>query len=144
MYKNAKIYRIVSDSQKQTYYGSTCSPLTKRIHTFKAEYSTHKDDKTYQPTYFKILQYPDAKIILVESYPCSNKEELLKKEREYIEQNECINKDISDIPERKPRRQNKERTVDNTYTCESCNIELSKLSITKHQASKKHLNNANK
>jgi CDGSH-type Zn-finger protein len=33
-------------------------------------------------------------ITLVESYPCQSKEELLKRERYYIENNDCVNKQI--------------------------------------------------
>ena len=87
-YSKSKIYKIQSASQPDVvYYGSTTqkylsSRMTEHRATFKrGEYrSSHE-----------ILKRPDAKIILVENYPCSSKDELLKREYEYIHQNNCVN-----------------------------------------------------
>jgi hypothetical protein len=48
---------------------------------------------------FEILQYDDARIVLIENYPCANKDELRKREYEIIQETEnCINK-IKALPE---------------------------------------------
>ncbi len=82
-YQNAKIYKIVNDELNLTYYGSTCSTLTKRL-------SQHKCEKRCKS---KLLFSTETKpeIFLVEKFPCNNKIELLQRERFYIENNECVN-----------------------------------------------------
>jgi len=90
-YQNAKIYKIVNDELNLTYYGSTCSTLTKRL-------SGHKSDSKKKNVNYssKILFSTETKpeIFLVEKFPCNDKIELLKRERFYIENNNCLNKHI--------------------------------------------------
>jgi len=88
-YKNAKIYRIVCDITGENYYGSTTQPLYKRL-------SEHKRQSTIQLdiTSSKIIRRGNYSIVLVEECPCENKQQLHKRERYYIENNECINKNI--------------------------------------------------
>ena len=85
-YQNGKIYKIVNDELNLTYYGSTCSTLTKRL-------SCHR---TFNTTTSTILFSTETKpeIFLVEKFPCNDKMELHQRERFYIENNECVNKDI--------------------------------------------------
>ena len=85
-YSRGKIYKIVSPSHPElVYYGSTCNELYKRFYCHK--------QLTFNSTQSKLIMcYDDAKIILVESYPCNNRNELEAKEFEYITNNECVNK----------------------------------------------------
>jgi hypothetical protein len=90
-YSNGKIYQIVSFSHPElVYYGSTVQPLSNRMcaHrcSFKAGYNTSSKF---------IVCFDDATILLVENYPCNNKEELNRREGEYIKNNECVNKVIA-------------------------------------------------
>jgi hypothetical protein len=82
-YKEGKIYKI--ESNGLIYFGSTIQKLYNRI-------SNHKG--LNNGTVSKILfnTNADIKISLVELYPCNSKKELLLREREWIENNECINK----------------------------------------------------
>ena len=82
-YQNGKIYKIICDETGFTYYGSTTQSLSRR----KAEHNK-KDNKC------KTKEMTIPKIYLVEDYPCERKEQLLMRERYYIENNECINKQI--------------------------------------------------
>ena len=90
-YQLAKIYKITGNGL--TYYGSTCQALSKRL-------AKHKDDKRVynqgnlnnKMSSFEILDAIDCNICLVELYPCNSREELLMRERFYIENNECVNK----------------------------------------------------
>jgi len=84
-YENGKIYKIVNDELNLTYYGSTTQQLSKR----KAKHKCKSNDSNS-----KILFTTETKpeIFLVELFPCNTKEELLQRERFYIENNECINK----------------------------------------------------
>jgi len=85
-YKNGKIYRIVCDITGENYYGSTTQPLYKRL-------SRHKS-KGNVCTSNQIIKRGNYSIVLVEEYPCDNKQQLNSRERYYIENNICINKVI--------------------------------------------------
>ena len=45
-------------------------------------------------TSYKLFENDNYNIFLVENYPCNSKDELLSRERFYIENNECVNKCI--------------------------------------------------
>lgn len=101
-YENGKIYKIVSNQTDEVYYGSTCQKLCLRMSGHRSDFKLNKCLSISR----NILKYDDAKIILVENVKCNNKEELLQKERYYIENNICINKQI-------PLRTKKEEYNDN-------------------------------
>ena len=90
-YQKGKIYKLWSPSKNLVYYGSTTQTLSQRL----AEHSSDFKNKKKQVSSYKILECEDYKIELVEEYPCNNKQQLLKKEGEYIKANECINKIVS-------------------------------------------------
>ena len=83
-YQYGKIYKIESLIGGLVYYGATCDRLAKRL-------SRHKrpDNKTRSKL---VLQYEDAKISLVEEFPCANKDELFARENHYIYNNPCVNR----------------------------------------------------
>ena len=83
-YQNGKIYKVESLSAGLVYYGSTCSSLAKRMYFHK-----HESNRTCSK---KVMEHPDAVIVLVESFPCRSKEELNARERFYISNNPCVNK----------------------------------------------------
>ena len=96
-YQNGKIYKIICDETNLTYYGSTTQKyLCSRL----AEHRYKKNNRT------KTKEMTNPKIYLVENFPCETKEQLLQRERYYIENNECINKQI-------PTRTSKEYYIDN-------------------------------
>ena len=85
-YKNGKIYKLVNDELNLTYYGSTCDELRKRLYGHKT-----KANKCMSKIMF---ENGEVKIYLVEKFPCNDRIELNQRERFYIENNECINKQI--------------------------------------------------
>lgn len=90
-YQNSKIYAIRSHSTDLIYIGSTTQKLNQRL-------SKHKNDYKRKHTNIsskEILQYDDCYIELIELCPCNTKEELLKKEGEYIRKMNCVNKRIA-------------------------------------------------
>lgn len=97
-YSRSKIYKIVSDQTDDVYYGATTRPyLSQRMNRHREDFKKWEksgDKKDYQSTSFEILKYNDAKIILVENCHCTTKDELVKKEKFWIENNECVNKQI--------------------------------------------------
>ena len=107
-YKEGKIYKIVCDNTGLTYYGSTCEKrLSRRLSKHRSNYTSYLNNPENNFfTSFKVLEGGNYKIVLVENYPCNSKEELLKRERYFIENNECVNRNV-------PTRTNKEYWVDN-------------------------------
>ena len=82
-YQKGKIYKIVNDEMPNlVYYGSTIQTLCQKMTTHRQLNSTSR----------KLFECGKAEIILVEKYPCDNKEELKRRVRHYIENNDCINK----------------------------------------------------
>jgi hypothetical protein len=89
-YQNAKIYKLWSPDGDDIYIGSTIQLLCQRKAKHKDNYNRNLSCKS------KILfqKYNDVRIELLECCPCDSKEELDKKEGEYIRNNVCVNKRI--------------------------------------------------
>lgn len=93
-YSKGKIYKLWSPSKNIVYYGSTCETISRRLSRHLTDYKRYDGNKGYMYS-FKILECDDYKIELVEDYPCNNRQQLCKKEGEYIKTNECVNKCIA-------------------------------------------------
>jgi hypothetical protein len=94
-YKNSKIYKIVDNTNGNIYIGSTTQPtLAKRLAQHRIDYKKQLNGGSNNLTSFKILENNDYSIFLLEEYPCETKDQLLARERYYIESNECVNKVI--------------------------------------------------
>ena len=103
---NAKIYKIVDNTNDNVYIGSCCSSLKTRLSTHKCSYEMFlfhniksyeiNKNKDYIKSY-EILKNNDYKIELLEDCDINTKHELLERERYYIDNNECLNKNIPDI-----------------------------------------------
>ena len=94
-YLCSKIYRIHSEANGLTYYGSTTQPLCNRM----AEHR-HKFKKGGGSSSARVIAGGDAKIYLVQRVEALCKEDLIRIERQHIENNECVNRNI---PGRLPR-----------------------------------------
>ena len=94
-YQNSKVYKIISNSNPDlVYYGSTYCKLSNRLAKHKSSYKLYLKRNLKYMTSFLLVKLDDCKIILVEKYPCIDKEELRMRERFYIENNPCVNKNI--------------------------------------------------
>ena len=82
-YSKGKIYKVVCDETNKTYYGSTTNTLSRRM----CQHRTNPDS-----TISKEMTKP--KIYLIEDFSCDRKEQLLQRERHFIENNECINRSV--------------------------------------------------
>lgn len=60
----------------------------------KQAYKRWLKGKNRYVTSFELLQYPDAKIVLLKSFPCDTKDELRAEEQKFIEEFKdiCVNK----------------------------------------------------
>jgi len=85
-YENGKIYKLVSNHTDKIYIGSTCKErLCQRLAKHKAYYKEWlKNDKRYMSS-CELFRLGDVEIVLLENINCKTKDELHKKEREYIE-----------------------------------------------------------
>ena len=94
-YSNAKIYKIVDNTNGNIYIGSTCKKLCQRIAQHRYDFKRYLNGKFSYITSFKILENGDYDIILIEEdKDCENKDQLKAKERHYIESLDCVNKRI--------------------------------------------------
>lgn len=102
-YSNGKIYKLVDNTNGAVYIGSTCLPLHKRLYNHKKSYNLWLNKKYHYVSSFKILENENYNIVLIENYSCNSKEELLMKERKWIDELKCVNiyKPIVNIDERK-------------------------------------------
>ena len=108
-FQNSKIYKLWSPSQNLIYYGSTVRPLSQRFNEHKCRYKLYTEDNSrVYVTSFEIMKCTDCKMELLEDYPCDNKQQLLKKEAEYIKNNECVNKEIPTRTQKEWWKDNKE------------------------------------
>jgi hypothetical protein len=109
-FQNSKIYKLWSPSQNLVYYGSTVQPLYQRFNEHKCRYKHYTENNNYcaYVTSFKIMKCADCKMELLEDYPCDNKQQLLKKEAEYVKNNECVNKEIPGRTKQEWEQTNKE------------------------------------
>ena len=132
-YQNGKIYKIVNDDLPDLiYYGSTTLKLCDRIKTHKY-YSKKKNKGGSGSLLFKIGK---PKILLVENFSCNTKEELLKRERFYIENNKCIN---IEIPGRTKKElyEDKKEFYNKSILC-NCGGKYSYKHKTRHEQTNKH------
>lgn len=109
-YANGKIYKIISPSHPElVYFGSTVQALSRRMSGHRRDNADNKLNIQSK----QILKYDDAKIILVQSFPCDSKEELTAKEAEYIKNNDCVNKVVPGRTGKEYRDDNKEKLEQN-------------------------------
>jgi len=86
-YNNGKIYKLVSNHTDKIYIGSTCKErLCQRLAKHKSNYKEWiKDNNNGYISSYELFELGDVEIVLIESVNCNTKDELFKKEREYID-----------------------------------------------------------
>ena len=128
-YQRGKIYKLISNETNDVYYGSTIEDkLTNRLSGHRKNYKQFLNGKCSHITSFEIIKFDNAKIILVENYPCNTKYELLAREQQYIDNNVCVNK----------QRAYSGMTHPLKFNCE-CGSSFSKQHKVEHLRTKKHI-----
>jgi hypothetical protein len=97
-YASAKVYKIIDNSYTMFYYGSTMQQLSKRMTTHRTQYKAFGEGKSNRISVFDIFDahgVENCKIELVEDCPCEGKEQLRGREGFYIQNNQCVNKNIA-------------------------------------------------
>ena len=92
-YELAKIYKIVDNTNGKIYIGSTCEPtLARRLAGHRNDYKFFLEGKQTFMTSYEILKNNNYEIILLEECKdITSKDQLHKRERHYIENNDCVN-----------------------------------------------------
>lgn len=85
-YSNGKIYVIKSQKTDKYYIGSTYLSLSKRLYEHRKSKKQYEIKLTKYMSSFKILDYDDHYIELLENYACNSKKELERREGELIKQ----------------------------------------------------------
>ena len=94
-YQRGKIYKIQCHKTGKQYIGSTTRRLLcQRLASHCESYLKHRHGYGSYTTSFEILKGGDYSISLIQCYPCSCKDELLQRERHYIERMDCVNRNI--------------------------------------------------
>ena len=95
-YTNGKIYKIIDNTTDMIYIGSTCNTLDVRIRQHIKHFNRWKLGKFAFLSSYSIFENDndDYCIELIENFSCKTRDELLFRERHYIEISNCINKRI--------------------------------------------------
>jgi len=91
-YECGKIYKLQIDNL--IYIGSTTKDLNERLKQHHIKFKIYQNKKSkYYISSFELFKNKIIPLItLLELVPCKSKNELLERERFYIENTECVNK----------------------------------------------------
>jgi hypothetical protein len=137
-YQNGKIYEITSDQTPKRYIGSTAKKyLCDRLSCHKFQYRKYLrlGNKKYYCSSAEILKYNDAKIVLLEGFPCNSKDELYAREEEWRQANldTCVNRKTAfgiDLMKRKAN--------DTVIILCDCGASIQKTEKPRHAKTQKH------
>ena len=105
----SKIYKIIDNTNNNIYIGSTCDSLKNRLSKHKASYKIFLKGLINNIKSFDIMKNNNYKIELLENCDIKTKQELLQRERYYIENNECLNKVVPGRSKREYKDDNKDK-----------------------------------
>lgn len=142
-YTNSKIYQIMNITNTKRYIGATTLPhLSQRFQQHKMAYKYWKQHNQGYYTSFTLFEefgIENCIIELLETFSCETKDQLNKKEGEYIRNLDCVNRVI-------PQRTQSEHYIDNrqeirTYAneqmiCEYCNKSYKRCNKVHHEKTK--------
>jgi hypothetical protein len=108
-YSKGKIYRIVCNETGEQYIGSTIQSLSRRLakHVWES-----KNNQEHGCKSFPIIQRGNYQMVLVEEYPCENKNQLDRRERHFIEATDCLNKYIPSRTKAEWHEANRDRMLE--------------------------------
>lgn len=106
-YNSSAIYKLQC-TDGYFYIGSSRNVLSKRFSEHKQKSITYPERRVYKHIH-ENGGWNNCRIVLIESFPCANRQELVKKEDEYIraqkQNQECLNTMFAlETPEQKKER----------------------------------------
>mgnify|MGYP001391769468 CR=1 FL=1 len=163
-YSQGKIYKLINNDTQQVYYGSTCTTLEKRLKGHKNSYNSwkHSPDKVKHTRSFDLFENNgEVEIELVENYPTDSKQKLEKRERVYIDANDCVNKNRPTRSREEWKENNREGILEyhKKYNEENkekiyeqlskevkckCGATVKMYNLSKHKKTHKHMKNIDK
>ena len=102
-----RAYAIRSHQTKDLYIGSTTQTLSMRMARHRCVYKRYLNQAYHYVTSFEILQY-ESYIELLFKGEFESKDELRKKEVEYIREMECVNRCVAGRTQQEYYEENKE------------------------------------
>jgi hypothetical protein len=96
-YENGKIYQITDTNFTECYIGSTIQSLAMRMGEHRKHYRKYKTEKYHYVSSFALFDkfgLENCKILLLESFPCNSKEELMAREGYHVRTMKCVNKRV--------------------------------------------------
>lgn len=158
IYSGGKIFKVVSEKTNKIYIGSTtCHSLNDVLCRYHIQHKLFKQGTLKSNlAVFDILKNEDAKIMLLEKYPCKSRTELATRETHFLESNLelCVNKKKpihnQEFYKKRYYKLNKDRIrikqrklhqemKDNGERCEACDKTISNWSM--HVLSERHKKN---
>jgi len=145
-YQQGKIYKIVSPHTDKIYIGSTTKQyLSQRLAKHKSHFSTYENKGNGANIgSFELLRLGEVEIILLETYPCNSKDELIAREKHWMDQyNNLVNKCrpvITEQERKQHKKQYRQKTADYTqekFKCE-CGGEYTRQHRFVHARTIKH------
>ena len=96
MVENIKyfIYKIVSDNSDKVYYGSTSRNINWRFSVHKAMYKQHIEKGGMKCSSFDVLEDGACRVELIEEIETDDNNIVKNREKHFIQNNECVNKNI--------------------------------------------------
>jgi len=88
-YQKSIIYKIYDNTNGNVYYGSTYNLLRVRMNGHKTDAKRNNKCRSQS-----IILNNDYSYSMIEPYPCNSKQELKTRERYWIENFECVNKQV--------------------------------------------------
>ena len=104
-----RVYKIYCNITGEYYYGSTTQTLAQRLSKHKNDYKKWKNGKTNYTTSFRIIERENYTISLLEEGEFQNKDFMKARERHYIENFECVNKNVPTRTDKEYREAHKEQ-----------------------------------
>jgi hypothetical protein len=111
-YQLGKIYKLTSEHTNKIYIGSTCEKLSRRLICHISHHKRWKNGNGRYITSFVLFELGLVQITLLENCNCDTKNELLSKERYWIEHHRdiIVNKYIPTKTDEELREQRNELT----------------------------------
>ena len=147
-YSKGKIYKIICLTDPSVvYYGSTTQDkLADRMKDHRDRYTRYLKTGKIRCYSSFVLEKGISKILLVEHWPCTSKDELCMREGKWILENECVNKYVAGAVAKAGgnkeyhRMKTKERYANKTEECKQASLNWHKKNRTKALQSMKERN----
>jgi adenylate kinase family enzyme len=146
-----RVYKITSEKAGLVYIGSTSNTLGERLYRHKCDMKRWLAGKKKYGEAYKLLEFDDAKMELIEELEVADRNELFKREGYYQRTMECVNRCIAGRSRKEYYDDNKDELktrckkykdehkeeINAKHTCE-CGGRYANPYKSRHIKSKKH------